>query len=461
MERRHLGAQAAAEQPLLDAGVVGPAALRAQVGVAGGVKRHAEGLEEARLLDARPGAGAERGAVRAAAHPPGDRTAGDGAGAVAVVVLDAAAHGDEDVASEHHPVLRVGAEVRALGRDLVLAADGAEGPALVLDVSARGDEVARPRLRLDLVAERRPRGEVAEAGLAREVGDSSKPTTSPKLRRVGAGVLGIERRVVRARVPGDQAMQEPVPGGARRLGGNDGHVALGIRVEVGTAERGLARRAHPAALAAEGEAQGRCAPRSAPTEAAPAVCSKALLGCSLSVVSRDAPAFQSKPSAAPRRPAAIAHPVEAPALGLEAQAGPGADGRAPGHEVQDAAQRVGPVQAARRAAHDLDPLHLEDGEGAEVERAAGLVGGHAVDEDAPEVRGAAAQEDRPLHAHAAGAGHAHARDLLQDVEQVRRLLLRDADAFHDVGGDAEGGARPRRSAWPRRARAPAPAPAPG
>ena len=179
----------------------------------------------------------------------------------------------------------------------------------------------------------------------------------------------------------------------------------------------------------------------APAESAAAVCSKRLFGSSLSVVSRCTPAFQSKapraPDVAPRKRCQSAEPPSPSARSDGLSPGP----RAAGLQADDPGERVRPVEAARRAAHDLDALELEGHGGAEVEGAARLVHRHAVHEHARVARLAPADEDGGLEARLAGARGGDARHLLQERQERGRRPVVDALAVEHVGGDAERGER--------------------
>src|SRR5205085_1736179 len=89
-------------------------------------------------------------------------------------------------------------------------------------------------------------------------------------------------------------------------------------------------------------------------------------------------------------------------------------------------ERVRAVEAAGRAAHDLDAVELEGKQRPQVVLAARLVDGHAVHEDAREVGFAPAHEERALQAESAVAGDGDAGDLFQQREDGRGLPLRDA-----------------------------------
>ncbi len=157
------------------------------------------------------------------------------------------------------------------------------------------------------------------------------------------------------------------------------------------------------------------APRRAPPSSARSGCSAR----SLSVVSRCTPAFQSKPAARPRRRAEEALPVEGAALALGAKRRALARPRASRLQAHDAGQGVGPVEAARRAAHDLDALELEGQGGAEVEGAARLVDRHPVHEHARVARLAPADEHGGLEARLAGARGGDARHFLEERQERR------------------------------------------
>lgn len=63
-------------------------------------------------------------------------------------------------------------------------------------------------------------------------------------------------------------------------------------------------------------------------------------------------------------------------------------------ELDDAGHRIGPVQHTRRAANDLDAIEVVDGEGGEIECAAGIVHRNPIDEDLRVLALAAADEER-------------------------------------------------------------------
>ena len=174
-----------------------------------------------------------------------------------------------------------------------------------------------------------------------------------------------------------------------------------------------------------------------PAESAAAVCSKRLLGVSLSVLRRCAPRFQSKAPRAPDGRAEPALPVERAALALGPQRGRLSGGGAPRLQAHDARERVGPVEAAGRAAHDLDPLQLEGQRGAEVVGAARLVDRHAVDHHARVARLAAADEHGALLPRLAAARRRDARHVLQQRQQRRRRAVVDLVALEHVHAHAE------------------------
>ncbi len=179
-------------------------------------------------------------------------------------------------------------------------------------------------------------------------------------------------------------------------------------------------------------------PSARPSEAAPFHCSKAELGCWLSVVRRCRPRFQSPPLRAPRGGGLVALPGEAAALGLGPQLGPVLRPGAARDQVDHAGQRVGAVEARGRAAHDLDLRQLERQGAAEVEGAARLVDRHAVHQQAHEARVAAAHEGRGLQPQAAGASGREAGRLLQQRDQGRGLALVDALGVEHRGAGAQG-----------------------
>ena len=99
-------------------------------------------------------------------------------------------------------------------------------------------------------------------------------------------------------------------------------------------------------------------------------------------------------------------------------------------ELDDAGHRVGAIEHARWAAHDLDAIEVVGAERGEVECAAGVVHRHAVDEHLGELALAAANEQRGRAAVRAGLHDGHAGHLAQRVGHggdafTPQLLARD------------------------------------
>ena len=417
-------------------GVEGRAALGVEVGVALREEGLAVRLEEARLLDPHAGARPEGRGVLAVAQAHGESGARHGVRPVAAVSLDAPAHRQVRARAQQQAVLRVGPEVRALRRQQLLGAV-AEIARLVLDLAAGGQEVPRPDREVGLVPGVEPRRPVLEAGRVREVEEREgpgrrRPTPGPTGRsRPGSGRAGPCARSRRSAA----ARGGPRRGAPRRRRRGPG----ARRTRPDRAGRTRSAPASPWCCRRSGRPRARpCASRScAPAESAAAVCSKRLFGSSLSVVRRCTPAFQSKRPRAPDVAHEPALPVEGAALALGAERRALARARAAGLQAHDTGQRVVPVEAARRAAHDLDPLELERQDGAEVEGAARLVDRHPVHEHAGVARLAPADEHRALEARLPGAGGGDAGHLLEERQQRRRGPVVDALAVEHVGGDAE------------------------
>ncbi len=142
-----------------------------------------------------------------------------------------------------------------------------------------------------------------------------------------------------------------------------------------------------------------------------------------------------------RGPALEATLIEAPALAFRPQAEALSGFRPPGEDLDDARQGVGAVEAARGAAHHLDPLQLEGQQAAEVEAAAGLVHRDPVHQDAGEARFAAAHEGRRLQARSPRARSGDPRRLLEELEERGRRALGDPVAVPGGGAGPEGGER--------------------
>ena len=141
-----------------------------------------------------------------------------------------------------------------------------------------------------------------------------------------------------------------------------------------------------------------------------------------------------------------------PAAGGEAacvkgQSTAGRAGAPPGEDLDDAADRVGSVQRRPRSPDDLDALDVVGGEGPEVEGAAGLVHGDAVDEHLDVVGLAAAQEDRGDRAEGAATDHCHARHA---PERVGDVLDPGALQLHPLDDRRVGGHGPGRLGPPVR-----------
>ena len=432
---RRLGAEPAAEQALLDPEVERAAPLRLQVRVALGEERDAEGLEEARLLDPGPRAGAERGRVGGAAQPPRDGRPRHRARAEAGVVLDAGARGHEQAIADDEPVLRVGPDVGAARREQWLGAR-AQGTRLPLEVGAGGQQVPAARPAFGLITEREPPDVVLEAGGVAEVGDRERAHAVAEARHVRPGVDRIEVPLVAQRVAGADLVREPVAR-AQEPASDDDEVPLDRRVEVRTAVERLAGRARRARGSAGDEAQ-RGTIAEAHTE-----CGRArrlperavgllVVGLDAQRAGRPVEAAATSPAFTLEAPAAEASPLGRRLEGLSfAGRGVARD------EVDDAGESVGAVEAARRAAHHLDLLERQRQQRAEVERAAGLVEGHAVDHHAGRVGGPAAQEQRALPAEASRAGHCRSRHLLEQMEYVGAGALVDALVIEHRRGHSE------------------------
>jgi len=120
--------------------------------------------------------------------------------------------------------------------------------------------------------------------------------------------------------------------------------------------------------------------------------------------------------------------------------------------MDHAREGVRAVEAARRAAHDLDPLELERKQGSQVVLAPRLVHGHAVHEDAREVGLASAHEERALQAEPSVAGDGDAGHLLEQREHGWRFALCDALSVEDGGAHADGGERGHDDVLPHRGR---------
>ncbi len=139
-----------------------------------------------------------------------------------------------------------------------------------------------------------------------------------------------------------------------------------------------------------------------------------------------------------RGPALEATPRERPAFSLEPEARRGRCVGLACHQLHDTRQGVGAVEAARGAPHHLDAVQLEGELATEVEGSPGLVDGHAVHEDAGEVGSAAPHEDAGLKAEAPRACHRDAGNVLEQVDEVRRLAGGDRIAVEHRGAHAEG-----------------------
>ena len=322
-----------------------------------------------------PGARPERRRVLAVAQAHGERGARHRVRAVAAVVLDAPAHRQVRARAEQHAVLHVDAEVRARR---AAAAPRRGCRARPSRARPRRRRSARCRVptetsawypaasRAGLVLEARPGSGSRRAGRRPTTpSHSGHPASRSRPGSARAGPCARSRRSAAARGGPRRGAREAETTRSWRSkdasrSGRPKAVGPGVPVRAVVEADDRARVRARVEPRAGGERRRRL------LEAAVRllVVGGEPLDARVPVEARRAPPTWRRSRAASRR--SRPRPRRA------------ATGVSPGRarrvcEAHDAGERVVPVEAARRAAHDLDPLELEGQRGAEVEGAARLV----------------------------------------------------------------------------------------
>src|SRR5918999_354112 len=91
---------------------------------------------------------------------------------------------------------------------------------------------------------------------------------------------------------------------------------------------------------------------------------------------------------------------------------------ASGENLDDAGDRVGPVQHARGTAYDLNAIDIRDGEMCNVNRTTCIIHRHTIDEHLGVVALAAAQKNRCLRAERAGLYDRRAGNIAKRVSKA-------------------------------------------
>ncbi len=309
---------------------------------------------------------------------------------------------------------------------------------LALDLGAHGDDVRPADLRLELIAGREASRVLLEAEGVHEIEEGVRTHAIAGTRKIRPGVEGVDGEPVLQRVAGAQLVARAAPHVSEMESGH-ADLALEPRIQVRPSEGGRPRRAHAGVLAAQAEAERRLRPGSESERGGPTVLAEGAVGLLVVGAKVEAPDVPVEASRAAGAARLAPPPAEASPLGLGAPAR--REGIAGGDEMDHAREGVRAVEAARRAAHDLDPLELERQQGPEVVFAARLVDRDAVDEDAREVGLASAHEERALQAEPSVAGDGDAGHLLEQREHGWRFALCDALSVEDGGAHADGGER--------------------